>query len=142
MKQFAAGVVTTLTAGVLLAWVTESVPTVGTARLALVSAMEASTEVAQLASSVALGLACLCALGALAYWTWRALGAARGTIDGPGIGGPATGAAVTFALAYAGLRSWSDASSVALPVLLGAVAVGAWTINVLRRRWSAMFRIA
>ena len=142
MKQFAAGVVTTLTAGVLLTWVTESVPTVRSARAALVKAMEASAAAAQLASTVALVLACLCGLGCLAYWTQRALGASRGTIDGLGIGGPVAGATVTFALAYAGLRAWSDASSAALPLVLGAVAVGVWTAGALRRRSNALFRIA
>lgn len=142
MKQFAAGIITTLTAGVLLAWVTESVPTVGDAREALVSAMEASAGAAQFASTAALILTCLCGLACMAYWTQRVLGARRGSIDDLGIGGPAVGVTVTFALAYAGLRAWSDASSVALPLVLGAMAVGAWTTGALRRRWNALFRTA
>lgn len=48
MEQFAAGVVTTLTVGVRLIWVTKSVPAVGTAREALVSATEAHTKEAQI----------------------------------------------------------------------------------------------
>jgi hypothetical protein len=142
MKQFAAGVVTTVTAGLLLAWVVDSVPTAGSARAALDAAMQASADVAQLASSVALVLACLCGLGALAYWIWRTVGPGARSIEFFGLGGPATGAAVTFGLAYAGLSSWADATSAALPLLLGAAAVGAWTASVLRRRWSAFFRIA
>jgi hypothetical protein len=128
---------------VLLAWVIDSVPTFESATEALASAMQASTEVAEVASRIALALACLCGFGALAYWIWRAVVlVARGTIEGLGIGGPATGAAVAFALAYAGLRSWASASSAAAPILIVAFVVGAWTLSSLRRRWSAMFRIA
>lgn len=142
MKQFVAGVITTLVAGVLLAWVTDLVPTVGSAGEALDSAMQASADAARVASIVSLVLACLAGFGVLAYWIWWAVAARRGSLNYFGVRGFGIGTAVTFALAFAGLRSWSEVSSAAVPLLLGALAVGVWTINALRRRLNVMFRIA